>query len=253
MSIRIKWNNGVIILGNRRNQNGSDYRFALWFNLASNNCNLEVSGRKRNAKNDVLITEFTLKELEKWSEFSEAGIKTFIKSSRGKQIHRYSKIPVAMSSIMNQQAYRLIHLYESDSLKSFRAYALITDLLAGFLEQYGRSITVKNVHVRNEYDKERIVYARDYLITHLDSPPSLSELASIVGINEYKLKNGFKEIFNNSPYAYLAEVRLEMARTALINKQKNITQIAFELGYASPQHFSAAFKKRFGVPPLRFN
>jgi AraC-like DNA-binding protein len=43
-----------------------------------------------------------------------------------------------------------------------------------------------------------------------------------------------------------------MARRALLQKQKNVTQIAFELGYASLQHFSAAFKKKFGVSPAKF-
>lgn len=38
-----------------------------------------------------------------------------------------------------------------------------------------------------------------------------------------------------------------MARIALRKKQKPVTQIAFELGYASLQHFSMAFKKKWCI------
>jgi len=110
----------------------------------------------------------------------------------------------------------------------------------------------KPVFVKNEYDKKRIIFARGYLLTHLDAPPSLPELVALAGINEFKLKRGFSELFNHSVFGYLADVRLQMARTALKQKQKSISQIAFESGFVSLQHFSAAFKKKYGVPPREF-
>jgi AraC-like DNA-binding protein len=60
-------------------------------------------------------------------------------------------------------------------------------------------------------------------------------------------------MFNQSVFAYLAEVRLEMARRALLEKKKTVTRIAFELGYASLQHFSKSFKDKFGKPPAKYN
>ncbi|GAB3835486.1 helix-turn-helix transcriptional regulator [Hymenobacter jeollabukensis] len=104
-------------------------------------------------------------------------------------------------------------------------------------------------HVRTEYDQERLLFARDYLIQHLHLPPSLPELARIAGLNEFKLKNGFKELFGQPVFAYLAEYRLLEARAQLIEGGKTASELAFELGYSSLQHLSAAFKKRFGVSP----
>ena len=37
--------------------------------------------------------------------------------------------------------------------------------------------------------------------------------------------------------------------TSSVNTQKTAAEVAFELGYATPQHFNNAFKKRFGVTP----
>jgi AraC-like DNA-binding protein len=84
---------------------------------------------------------------------------------------------------------------------------------------------------------------------HIESPPSLSQLAKIAGINEYKLKRGFKEMFNNTVFGYLAEARLELAKNDLVQSNKKVIEIASALGYCSLQHFSHAFKKKFGISP----
>jgi len=62
-------------------------------------------------------------------------------------------------------------------------------------------------------------------------------------------KRGFKEMFGVTVYGYLTEQRLETARRALLDTDKTAAEVAFELGYATPQHFHNAFKKRFGVTP----
>jgi AraC-like DNA-binding protein len=84
---------------------------------------------------------------------------------------------------------------------------------------------------------------------NLETPPTLSELARIVGINEYKLKRGFKETFGNTVFGYLGDARLEMAKNDLLENKKSVSDISAELGYSSVQHFSNAFKKKFGLSP----
>ena len=106
-----------------------------------------------------------------------------------------------------------------------------------------------NMVARTDYDRDRIYYAREYLMQHIDMPPSLSELARVAGLNEYKLKHGFKEMFRTTVFGYLAEKRLELARDYLSDPNKSVTDIADLLGYSSIQHFSYAFKKKFGHSP----
>jgi AraC family transcriptional activator of pyochelin receptor len=138
--------------------------------------------------------------------------------------------------------------YQQDLKKMFLLSKSI-ELLVLQAEAYNSFQNSGPKYLKTEYDKERIIYAREYLIKHLDMPPSLSELAKAAGINEYKLKRGFKETFGNTVFGYLAETRLELAKNDLLDKKKSVTEIAFELGYSSVQHFSNAFKKKFGVSP----
>lgn len=106
-------------------------------------------------------------------------------------------------------------------------------------------------HVRSDYDRERLLFARDYLIQHLALPPSLPELARVAGLNEFKLKAGFKELFGQTVFGYLSDYRLADAKAQLLERQKTASELAFELGYSSVQHFSTAFKKKFGVSPTQ--
>jgi AraC-like DNA-binding protein len=102
--------------------------------------------------------------------------------------------------------------------------------------------------LRSDYEKDCIIQARDYLLQHMDAPPSLPELSQIAGLNTYKLKNGFKEVFNTTVYGYLNDVKLTQAREHLM-AGVSIKEIALQLGYGSVQHFSKAYRKKFGIPP----
>jgi AraC family transcriptional regulator, transcriptional activator of the genes for pyochelin and ferripyochelin receptors len=103
--------------------------------------------------------------------------------------------------------------------------------------------------LKSNTDKEKILAARDLVNARIDSPPSLSEIARTIGLNEYKLKRGFKETFNTTVFGYLTAQRLCVARRYLLDTQKTAAEIAFELGYSTPQHFNNAFKKHFGHTP----
>ena len=125
-------------------------------------------------------------------------------------------------------------------------------VLSKSIELLVQSIEARKVptgYVKTSSDRERLVAARDLVNARLTDPPNLSEVARQVGLNEYKLKRGFKEMFSTTVFAYLTEQRLELAKRFLLDTAKTSAEIAFELGYATPQHFHNAFKKRFGVTP----
>lgn len=134
-------------------------------------------------------------------------------------------------------------------MKKLFLYAKCLEILLLQAEAFESYEKKKVLYCKYEADQEKIVYARDYLIQHVKQPPTIPELARIVGINEFKLKKGFRELFNQSIFGYLSEYRLETARVALLENQKTISELAYELGYSSPQHFSMSFKKQFGITP----
>lgn len=98
-------------------------------------------------------------------------------------------------------------------------------------------------------DIERIHEAKEVLASDLEDPPSLIELSRRVGLNDFKLKAGFKQVFGTTAFGYLHEQRMERARHLIEGGGMNIGEVALAVGYSSPSRFAAAFKKRFGVRP----
>lgn len=98
-------------------------------------------------------------------------------------------------------------------------------------------------------DVEQIHKARYILIQNYLNPPSLMELARQVGINDRKLKQGFRDVFGTSVFNYLYQYRMDKARQLLTSGQWNVTETAHAVGYASRTAFVAAFTKQFKVSP----
>lgn len=98
-------------------------------------------------------------------------------------------------------------------------------------------------------DLERLEKARRLLLERMSDPPSLHELARQVGLNEVKLKTGFRSLFGATVFGYLRAQRMESARRLLVQRGSSVTEVALRVGYTNPSKFAAAFRKHFGFAP----
>ena len=74
-------------------------------------------------------------------------------------------------------------------------------------------------------------------------------MAHIAGINDFKLKNGFKQLYGTTVFGFLFEERMQQAMIMLTETETAIKEISISIGYKNLPNFTAAFKKRFGYPP----
>lgn len=81
---------------------------------------------------------------------------------------------------------------------------------------------------------------------------SLDALAQEAGLSRSALTERFARYLGQSPMAYLADWRLELAAEALRTTSRAVQQIAAEVGYESEAAFNRAFKRRFDAPPARY-
>lgn len=100
-----------------------------------------------------------------------------------------------------------------------------------------------------ESDRRKIHEVKEYLAENIDNPCSLVELAHQAGINEFKLKIGFKQLFGTTVFGYLLEERMCKAKYLLQNSELPIQEIAIITGYKNLSNFTAAFKRKFGTTP----
>jgi AraC family transcriptional regulator, transcriptional activator of the genes for pyochelin and ferripyochelin receptors len=102
-------------------------------------------------------------------------------------------------------------------------------------------------------DVDRIYLARDIITKNAESPPSLIQLARQVGLNDFKLKLGFRQIFGTTVFGYVHRHRMETARQLLRDRRLNVREVAQAVGYANQSRFAAAFRKQFGINPKAFS
>ena len=98
----------------------------------------------------------------------------------------------------------------------------------------------------------KIRKAKDIILSRMSEPPTLQELADMVGISLKKLKEGFKEIYGDTVFGFLLDYKLEYARQLLDSGSFNVNEVGLKIGYSTSSHFIAAFKKKFGVTPKKY-
>lgn len=161
-----------------------------------------------------------------------------------------SRENLPMSFAMHQCIQDIMNCKFTGGLKLMFLQSKCVELLTLQAQMYEEMISKPGASVfKTDYDKERILFAKDYLLQNAITPPTLTELAKISGLNEFKLKRGFKEVFNNTVFGYLNDHKLTQARELLLSGSCAIKEIADDLGYSSVPHFSSAFKKKFGISP----
>ena len=170
----------------------------------------------------------------------------------GSSENYYKRISTMTASIQ-MAIHQILNCPYGGSIKRIylesKAMELISHQLAQVaLIESGR----KNPSVLRPDDIERIHEARDILIHNLENPPSLLDLARQVGLNDTKLKRGFRRIFGTTVFGYLQLKRLERARILLEERNMNVSEVADTVGYSSLSHFAKVFKQHFGAKPSSY-
>lgn len=88
----------------------------------------------------------------------------------------------------------------------------------------------------------------DMLLT----PLAVDDLAQTVYCSASGLQKLFRYAFRCSVSEYITKRRLTLASRELLSSTKSITEIAFDYQYASPEVFTRAFKRFWGVTPSEF-
>ncbi|WDL98540.1 bifunctional transcriptional activator/DNA repair enzyme AdaA [Alicyclobacillus sp. ALC3] len=78
---------------------------------------------------------------------------------------------------------------------------------------------------------------------------TLQELADELNVSPYHLQRTFKRFTGHSPAGGLRRIRMQRAQDYLRTTADSVGAIALRVGYESASHFSATFRKEFGICP----
>lgn len=126
------------------------------------------------------------------------------------------------------------------------------ELLSFYFDRSNETDQANCPFLLDENNVQKIRQAKKIVIDNMIDPPGLKEISRRIGLNEYQLKVGFKNIYGSSVFQFLNDYKMEYARKLLDDRAHKVNEVSEEVGYSNPSHFIAAFKRKYGITPKKY-
>jgi AraC-like DNA-binding protein len=103
-----------------------------------------------------------------------------------------------------------------------------------------------------EDTNRRMLRARDEMDRRFADPLDIPTLAAVAHLSPSQFGRVFKDVFGETPHRYLQRRRVERAMTLLRQTDRPVTDIAWDVGFASLGTFSRTFSNVVGRSPSEF-
>jgi len=155
--------------------------------------------------------------------------------------HPWRAVPNAMR--FSDDLHRLLAMVQRPAPTPARAVLLLEDLLLRI-----HDAAVEPDQARPDPLDELI----EAIQARPQQPWSIESLAEQLDLSEVQFRRRFKARAGLPPGAYVLQCRLQRAAAALRDTDDTARQIARDVGYDDPVHFTKLFKRTFGLPPLAY-
>ena len=139
-------------------------------------------------------------------------------------------------------------------------FEILTTKIQGIIEnrqilkrKFLKQEEVDNIDVSNDLDKVFIEQINTYISDNIsDSDLSVYDLYEISGMSRTPFYHKLKALVGLSPSEYIRMMRLKQARILLRQRNQNISEVAYSVGFSNPKYFSTSFRKYYGQSPTEF-
>ncbi|MBS1750051.1 MAG: AraC family transcriptional regulator [Bacteroidetes bacterium] len=181
----------------------------------------------------------------------------------GKNIHEYS--------FFNYQSNEALHLSERERSIVLDCFSKIEYELEHAIDKYSKKLIADNIELllnycTRFYDRQFITRDKvhqgvlekfETLLNgyfQTDKPqtiglPSVADCAKELNLSAGYFGDLVKKETGQSAQEYLQAKIIDVAKERIFNVDKSISEIAYELGFKYPQHFTRLFKQKTGVTP----
>lgn len=133
-------------------------------------------------------------------------------------------------------------------MREAKKFAILDD----FFNTSNRAKEYKCPFLNQKDNVQKIKEAKEFLLADLQKTPTIQEISKHIGLNEYQLKTGFREIFGKTIHTYAKDYKLVQSKRMITSRQFQIAEIADRVGYTNVSHFIEAFKKKYGLTPKQY-
>ena len=185
---------------------------------------------------------FPMETLEQYAE-AFPYLDEFLGKIMGSQPAFLLKEPGWISSKISYVINQFLECTYNRQVRQLYFESLIKELLLLLLLQNHRDGSDYNSYMQHLYE------ARSIIEKNTNRHFSIAEIAREVGLNEAKLKSGFKQVFRVGLFQFMLQAKMQKAWVWVLETDKPVKEIARLTGYRSMQNFVTAFRKYFNTTP----
>ena len=111
---------------------------------------------------------------------------------------------------------------------------------------------VKPADFQADQEVARLIPALKFMQQEFHRGPTLGEIAKQVDLSPFHFHRRFTELLGLTPKQYLLECQIHAAKTQLLAREKELSAIARDCGFAHQSHFTSRFKQATGLTPTRW-
>ena len=140
--------------------------------------------------------------------------------------------------------------YHSRTLapQQYTAMIKLLEIFATHVSTLANEIVVQE----DEAESPLIRRARAYILANQADPIDLDKVAQAMHVSTFYFCKMFKKATGLTFTDYLSRVRVEKAKTLLLNPHLRISEIAYDVGFQSLTHFNRMFRKIVGESPTAY-
>lgn len=182
------------------------------------------------------------------------------------QIKRYGFFSYSVNEALHlspkeeKQLESIVHNIELEYHNNQDAFSkdLIISQLSTLLK-YANRFYERQFLNRKELSHELLERFNQQLKSYLDSGllkengvPSIEDIADKISVSKRYLSDTLKKETGKTSTEHLQLYLIDEAKNILLNPNKSISDVAYELGFEYPQYFSRLFKKKEGLSPSEY-
>jgi AraC-like DNA-binding protein/ligand-binding sensor protein len=146
---------------------------------------------------------------------------------------------------------KLRQAYFATPVVTFDRFQAIVELLNVFA-QYLADYASRSVIAAGSTEPMAVTSAKEFVQSHAEEPMTLPKIASHVHVSPFYFCKLFRKTTGMTFTEYVARVRVEKAKTLLVDPAARISEIVFAAGFGSIPRFNIVFKRYVGMPPTQY-
>jgi AraC-like DNA-binding protein/ligand-binding sensor protein len=130
----------------------------------------------------------------------------------------------------------------------FQAVVQLLEVFAQYLADFAgrQAIAV------SETEPEAVANAKEFVQTHVEEPITLNKVVEHVHVSRFYFCKLFKRATGMTLTEYVVRVRIEKAKTLLVDPSLRISEVVFAAGFGSIPQFNSVFKRHVGMAPSEY-